>query len=308
MPIKIPDHLPAQKVLESENIFTMNEGRASSQDIRPLRILLLNLMPTKIETETQFLRLLGNTPLQCEIELLQTVTHVAKNISSSYLAAFYKTFEEVKDEKYDGMIVTGAPVEKMPFEEVDYWPELCEIYEWAKSNVYSIMHICWGAQSALYYHYDIPKEQLDEKIFGVFPHRLVDVYHPLLRGFDDEFYMPHSRHTQVLRSDIEKVSDLVILGTSEIAGVSIVASKNGRRFFVMGHPEYDRNTLSAEYFRDVSRGLRPSVPYHYFPNDNPNSIPLLTWRSHANLLFSNWLNYYVYQQTPYDLRALDVIK
>lgn len=308
MPIRIPDKLPAQKILETENIFVMSEERASTQDIRPLRIIILNLMPTKIETETQFLRLLGNTPLQVEIELLQTVTHVAKNVSSAHLNTFYKTLDDVRDEKFDGMIVTGAPVEHLQYEEVDYWQELCEIFKWAKTNVYSTLYICWGAQAALYYYYGIPKHMLEEKMFGIFRHRIVDVYHPLMRGFDDEFCMPHSRHTQILRSDIDSIGELVILGTSDIAGVAVAAAKNGRRFFVTGHPEYDRMTLASEYFRDISRGLHPEIPYNYFPRNNPGSTPVFTWKSHANLLISNWLNYYVYQQTPYDLRALESLK
>lgn len=304
MPIKIPNKLPAQKILETENIFVMAEDRASAQDIRPLRILLLNLMPTKIETETQFLRLLGNTPLQVEVELLQTATHVAKNISPVYLTSFYKTLDQVRGEKYDGMIVTGAPVELMPFEEVDYWPELQAIFDWSRTNVYSTLFVCWGAQAALSHFYGVPKYPLEEKIFGIFRHRIVDVYHPLMRGLDDTFFMPHSRRTQTRRADIEGIGELVTLGLSEQAGVAIVAAKSGRQFFILGHPEYDRMTLANEYFRDVNRKLNPALPANYFPHDNPSSTPLLTWRSSAALLFANWLNYYVYQQTPYDLRTL----
>lgn len=304
MPIKIQNSLPAAKILESENIFVMTEERAVTQDIRPLKIIILNLMPTKIETETQLLRLLGNTPLQVDIELLQTVTHVSKNTSHTHLTTFYRTFDEIKDQKYDGMIITGAPVELLDYEEVDYWDELCEIMEWSKRNVYSTLHICWGAQAALYYHYGIPKYLLPEKLTGVFRHRILDVFHPLMRGFDDRFLIPHSRHTEVRREDIQKHEDLIILATSRAAGVSIVANKSGRQFFVTGHAEYDRNTLANEYFRDVNKGLHPQVPQNYFPGNDPAALPPLTWRSHANLLYTNWLNYYVYQQTPYDLKNL----
>lgn len=275
-----------------------------TQDIRPLKIIILNLMPTKIETETQLLRLLGNSPLQVDIELLQTVTHVSKNTSHTHLTTFYRTFEEIKDQKYDGMIITGAPVELLDYEEVDYWDELCEIMEWSKRNVYSTLHICWGAQAALYYHYGIPKYLLPEKLTGVFRHRILDVFHPLMRGFDDRFLIPHSRHTEVRREDIQKHEDLIILATSRVAGVSIVANKSGRQFFITGHAEYDRNTLANEYFRDVNKGLHPQVPQNYFPGNDPAALPPLTWRSHANLLYTNWLNYYVYQQTPYDLKNL----
>ena len=304
MPIKIQNSLPAAKILESENIFVMTEERSVTQDIRPLKIIILNLMPTKIETETQLLRLLGNTPLQVDIELLQTVTHVSKNTSHTHLTTFYRTFDEIKDQKYDGMIITGAPVELLDYEEVDYWDELCEIMDWSKRNVYSTLHICWGAQAALYYHYGIPKYLLPEKLTGVFRHRILDVFHPLMRGFDDRFLIPHSRHTEVRREDIQKHEDLIILATSRAAGVSIVANKSGRQFFVTGHAEYDRNTLANEYFRDVNKGLHPQVPQNYFPGNDPAALPPLTWRSHANLLYTNWLNYYVYQQTPYDLKNL----
>ena len=304
MPIKIQNSLPAAKILESENIFVMTEERAVTQDIRPLKIIILNLMPTKIETETQLLRLLGNTPLQVDIELLQTVTHVSKNTSHTHLTTFYRTFDEIKDQKYDGMIITGAPVELLDYEEVDYWDELCEIMDWSKRNVYSTLHICWGAQAALYYHYGIPKYLLPEKLTGVFRHRILDVFHPLMRGFDDRFLIPHSRHTEVRREDIQKHEDLIILATSRAAGVSIVANKSGRQFFVTGHAEYDRNTLANEYFRDVNKGLHPQVPQNYFPGNDPAALPPLTWRSHANLLYTNWLNYYVYQQTPSDLKNL----
>ena len=293
MPIKIPDKLPAQAILEAENIFIMSEERAVTQDIRPLRILLLNLMPTKVETETQILRILGNTPLQVEVQLLQTATHVAKNISAAHLTSFYYTLDQVRDQKFDGMIVTGAPVELMEFEEVDYWRELCEIFEWSRTNVYSSLFICWGAQAALYHFYGIQKHLLPEKLVGVFPHHTTNVYHPLMRGLDDVFLMPHSRHTTVLREDIDNTESLVILANSRLAGVSVIASKSGRRFFLSGHPEYDRMTLANEYYRDVNKGLDPKVPYHYFPENNPALAPELSWRSTATILFSNWRNYCV---------------
>ncbi|MDD6488841.1 MAG: homoserine O-succinyltransferase [Clostridia bacterium] len=308
MPIRIQSELPAFKTLESENIFVMTPERAMSQDIRPLKIIILNLMPTKIATETQLLRLLGNSPLQVDVELLQTVTHVSKNTPQEHLTTFYKTFDEVKDQFFDGMIITGAPVELMPYEEVDYWDELCEIMEWSTHNVYSTLHICWGAQAGLYYHYGIPKYNLDEKLSGVYVHRIHDVFHPLMRGFDDKILMPHSRYTGVHRSEIRKHDDLLILASSNIAGVAIVANKNGRQFFVMGHAEYDRNTLANEYFRDRNKGLKPQLPYNYFPGNDPASIPMLTWRSYATILYSNWLNYYVYQQTPYNLSDIKSFK
>jgi homoserine O-succinyltransferase len=304
MPIKIQDALPATKVLEAENIFFMTNTRAVQQDIRPLKIVILNLMPTKVETETQLLRLLGNSPLQVDVELLQMASHVSKNTSAAHLTAFYKTFPEIRDRKYDGMIITGAPVELLPFEEVDYWDELCEVMDWSRRNVYSTLHICWGAQAGLYHHYGIPKYLLPEKLSGVFRHRILDVFHPLMRGFDDRFLIPHSRNTEVRREDIAQHEDLVVLATSRVAGVAIVANKNGRQFFVTGHAEYDRNTLANEYFRDVNKGLHPRVPQNYFPGDDPAALPPLTWRSHATLLYTNWLNYYVYQQTPYDLAEL----
>lgn len=304
MPICIPDSLPAHKILESENIFVMDEGRASHQDIRPLKIALLNLMPKKIETETQLLRLLGNTPIQVEVELVQTVSHVSKNTSPEHLLKFYKSFEEIRDQKFDGLVITGAPVEQIPFEEVDYWQELTTIMEWSKTNVTSTFHICWGAQAALYYHYGIPKRALPEKMFGVFPHRVLIPGHPLLRGFDDEFYAPHSRHTQVLQADIEKVAALEILAVSPQAGVYIAASRDGRQFFVTGHSEYDRTTLDSEYRRDVDKGLPIHPPCHYYRNDDPSQPIVQNWRGHANLLYSNWLNYFVYQITPYDLKDL----
>lgn len=308
MPIKIQSGLPAFKTLESENIFVITHERAATQDIRPLKIVILNLMPTKIETETQLLRLLGNTPLQVDIELLQTVTHVSKNTPHDHLTTFYKTFDEIKDRYFDGMIITGAPVELLPFEDVDYWNELCKIMEWSTHNVYSTMHICWGAQAGLYYHYGIPKYNLDEKLSGVYIHRVQDIFHPLMRGFDDKILMPHSRYTGVHRSEIRKHDELVILASSNIAGVAVVANKNGRQIFVMGHAEYDRNTLANEYFRDRNKGLKPQLPYNYFPGNDPAALPMLTWRSYATILYSNWLNYYVYQQTPYNLSDLKTLE
>ncbi|MEE1138331.1 MAG: homoserine O-succinyltransferase [Acutalibacteraceae bacterium] len=304
MPIKISNELPAHKALESENVFVMTEDRAMSQDIRPLNILILNLMPTKIETETQLLRLLSNSPLQVEVELLQVKSHKSKNTSQEHMLKFYKTFDEIRDKKYDGFIVTGAPVENLEFEEVDYWDELCEILEWSKKNVYSTFHICWGAQAALYYHYGVPKYPLEEKLFGVFPHKCLDPFHPLMRGLDEKFFVPHSRHTENRRSDIALVKDLQIISYSEQAGVHLISDMDCRNFFATGHSEYDRETLAKEYFRDVNKGLDIKVPYNYFPDDDPNMIPPVTWRGTANLLFTNWLNYFVYQRTPYDLSTL----
>ncbi len=305
MPIKIQDGLPALKTLEQENIFVMTNQRATTQDIRPLKIVIVNLMPTKIETETQLLRLLGNSPLQVDIELLQMATHVSKNVSSEHLTAFYKTFDDIKNQYYDGMIITGAPVELLEYEEVDYWEELCQVMDWSKKNVYSTMHICWGAQAAMYHHYGIQKYKLPEKLSGVYTHRVSNIYHPLMRGFDDKILMPHSRYTGVHRSDIQKFDELEILAYSNMAGVSIVANKNGRQFFVLGHAEYDRNTLYNEYYRDVNKGLHPQIPYNYFTGNDTRSMPVLTWRSYATILYSNWLNYYVYQQTPYNLADLE---
>ena len=304
MPIKVQSDLPAIKVLESENIFVMPEDVAIKQDIRPLKIVILNLMPTKIETETQLLRLLGNSPLQIDIELLQMATHQSKNTSSGHLTKFYKVFEEIRNQRFDGMIITGAPVELMEFEDVDYWQELSEIMQWSNHNVYSTFHICWGAQAGLYYHYGIPKYDMEYKLSGIFQHRVLNTNHPLMRGFDDRFMLPHSRYTSVYRKDIQEHPDLEILATSRMAGVSIVCSKDGRKVFVMGHGEYDRNTLADEYFRDVKKGIDPEIPYNYFPEDDINATPPLTWRSNATMLFANWLNYYVYQRTPYDLDDL----
>ncbi|MCM1328503.1 MAG: homoserine O-succinyltransferase [Ruminococcus sp.] len=304
MPINIPNNLPAYTVLNSENIFVKTDADALHQDIRPLRIAIVNLMPKKIETETQLLRLLSNTPIQVDIELIQMASHVTKNTSAEHLTKFYKTFGDVKQEKFDGLIITGAPVEQIPFEEVDYWQELCQIMEWSKSHVYSVLHICWGAQAGLYYHYGIPKYDLPRKMFGVFPHKAEVANHPLLRGFDEVFNVPHSRHTEIRRMDVEKVRDLKILAFSSESGVNVIADREERRFFLMGHFEYDRFTLANEYFRDRDKGLDIQVPKHYFPYDDPSQPPHFNWRAHANLLFSNWVNYCVYQKTPFDLEEL----
>ena len=304
MPIKIDNQLPARHSLELENIFVMPENRAMTQDIRPLHIIILNLMPTKIETETQILRLLSNTPLQVDVELLQVKSHVAKNVSQEHMLKFYKTFDDVKNRKFDGMIVTGAPVEMMPFEEVDYWDELCEIFDWAKTNVYSTYNICWGAQAALYYKYGVPKHILDEKLFGVFKHRPLDLYHPLLRGFSDVYYVPHSRHTETRREDIAEVKDLQILSYSDEAGVHLISDMACRNFFCTGHSEYDSDTLAKEYFRDLKKGMNIKMPYNYLPDNDPRKTPPITWRGVGSLLFQNWLNYFVYQRTPYDLNSL----
>ena len=304
MPIQIPNNLPAAEVLQQENIFVMPEDRAATQDIRPLEIVVLNLMPTKIATETQLSRLLGNTPLQVHLELMHTKSHVAKNTSQEHLLTFYKTFDELKDRKFDGMVITGAPVENIEFEDVDYWQELCEIMEWSKSHVQSTFHICWGAQAGLYYHYGIKKYPLNEKLFGVFEHTKDYPRAILLRGFDDIFWAPHSRHTTVLREDIEAVPGLKILASSEKAGVYAVMSKNGRQIFVTGHSEYDPDTLEKEYLRDKNLGLSIRVPENYYPNDDDTKAPLVRWRGHGNLLFSNWLNYFVYQATPFDISSI----
>lgn len=304
MPIRIPNDLPAASTLQNENIFVMTETRGETQQIRPLEIVLLNLMPTKIATETQLSRLLGNTPLQVNLTLMHTSTYKSKNISEDHLLAFYKTFDELKDRKFDGMVITGAPVEHMPFEEVDYWPELCRIMEWSKTHVHSTFHICWGAQAGLYYHYGINKHQLPEKLFGIYPHSADYKRSILLRGFDDIFYVPHSRHTTVLREDIEKVWDLRIIASSPEAGVYAVQTKGGRQIFVTGHSEYDPDTLRKEYLRDKNLGLPIHPPVNYFPNDDDTQDPIVRWRGHANLLFSNWLNYFVYQTTPYDIMSI----
>lgn len=301
MPIKIPNDLPAVKTLQSENIFVMTEHRAQSQDIRPLKILILNLMPKKIETETQLARLLGNTPLQVEPELMRTSSHQSKNVAEEHLLAFYKTFDEVKENYYDGMIITGAPVELLEFEEVDYWQELTEIFEWSKSHVHSTFHICWGAQAGLYYHYGVKKYPVSEKVFGVFPHVRDHERSILFRGMDDVFFVPHSRHTTIHREDVEKVPELKILASSSEAGVYAISTKNGRQIFITGHSEYDGDTLKNEYLRDLSQGKPIKIPVNYFEDDDPSKPPIVTWRSHANLLYSNWLNYFVYQSTPFDV-------
>ena len=304
MPIKIPNDLPATQTLLNENIFAITETRAITQDIRPLRILVLNLMPTKITTETQLARLLGNTPLQVEMELIHTKTHESKNTPQDHMIAFYKTFDDIKSENYDGMIITGAPVEQMPFEEVEYWEELCEIMEWSKTHVTSVFHICWGAQAGLYYHYGIGKKPLDEKMFGIFPHTVEYKNSMLFRGFDDEFMVPHSRHTTISREEVEDNPRLKILASSEEAGLYAIMSPKGRQIFIMGHSEYDADTLNKEYVRDKNAGLPIKVPKNYFPNDDDTQAPRSTWRSHANLLYTNWLNYFVYQSTPYDIRTI----
>ena len=305
MPIRIDNELPAKQSLEIENIFVMSNKRADTQDIRPLHIIILNLMPTKIDTETQLLRLLSNTPLQVNVDFLQVSSHTAKHTSKSHMDKFYYTFDQIKDRKYDGMIITGAPVEQMSFEEVDYWDELCRIMDWTKTNVYSTFHICWGAQAGLYYHYGIPKRQLPEKLFGVFRHTVEDPNFILFRGFDDEFWVPHSRHTTVLREDIEAVPELKILASSPEAGVYAVKTDQGRQIFLMGHAEYDRDTLRNEYIRDLTAGADIRVPKNYFPGDDPSRKPAVTWRSCAHLLYSNWLNYFVYQTSPYNIRDIE---
>ncbi len=301
MPIQIPNDLPATGILQQENIFVMTENRAVTQDIRPLEIVLVNLMPTKIVTETQLSRLLGNTPLQVRLELVHMKSHVSKNVGQEHLLNFYKSFDEIKHRKFDGMVITGAPVENIPFEDVDYWQELCQIMEWSKTNVHSTFHICWGAQAGLYYHYGIEKRPLPNKMFGVFEHQADYKRSILLRGFDDRFWVPHSRHTTVLREDIERVPGLKILASSDKAGVYAVMSKEGRQIFITGHSEYDSDTLKNEYMRDKNLGLPIAVPENYFPNDDDTADPIVRWRGHANLLFSNWLNYFVYQTTPYDI-------
>ncbi|MCD1260951.1 homoserine O-succinyltransferase [Paenibacillus athensensis] len=303
MPIKVPDNLPAKEILNQENIFTMDESVAYHQDIRPLRIALLNLMPTKETTETQLLRLIGNTPLQVDFVLLHPKTHISKNTSAEHLDMFYKTFDDIKEEKFDGLIITGAPVEQIPFEDVTYWEELQQIMEWSKTNVTSTFHICWAAQAGLYHHFGVPKYPVDHKVFGVFPHTVGVPNTKLLRGFDEVFFVPQSRHTEIRREDIVVHEELEILSESDESGVYIVGTKDGKHIFVTGHSEYDSCTLKAEYERDVKKGLEIAVPRNYFPNDDPTREPRITWRAHANLLFSNWLNYYVYQETPYDLHV-----
>lgn len=305
MPIKIPDNLPATSILEGENIFVMYENRAYTQDIRPLKLLLLNLMPTKIVTETQLLRLLGNSPLQVEVDFIYTASYAPTNTPQEHLIKFYETFDDVRSRNYDGMVITGAPVEQLPFEQVAYWKELCEILEWSQTHAFSTLHICWGAQAGLYYHYGVPKYELPQKMFGIFPHRVLAKHDKLFRGFDDVFHVPHSRHTEIRREDIEKIPVLEILSESELSGVYAVADIGRRQFFLTGHSEYDPLTLKAEYDRDASLGLPIQVPYNYYPGDNPARPPVVSWRGAASLLFANWLNYYVYQETPFDLTALE---
>lgn len=304
MPIRIPNNLPAREILEGENIFVMSEARAESQQIRPLRIGLLNLMPTKITTETQLSRLLGNTPLQVELFLIQVSSHQPKNTPQEHMIAFYQAFEEIENEFFDGFIITGAPVEQMPFEEVEYWPELCRIMEWTKTHVHSTLHICWGAQAALYYHFGVEKIPLEEKLFGVFQHKVLYKNPILLRGFDDEFWVPHSRHTTVRREDIEAIPEIKILAASEEAGLYAMSTQYGHQLFITGHSEYDAQTLNMEYIRDKNAGKSIQIPKNYFPNDDDSQPPMVRWRSHANLLFSNWLNYIVYQTVPYDVMAV----
>lgn len=304
MPIKVQSNLPAIKVLESENIFVMPDDVALRQDIRPLKILILNLMPTKITTETQLLRLLGNSPLQVDIELLQMASHTSKNTSPHHLTTFYKTFKQVKNETFDGLIITGAPVEQLEFEEVDYWDELCEIMEWSKHNVYSTFHICWGAQAGLYYHYGIKKYPLKQKLSGIYRHKVLMPNHPLMRGFDDTFEIPQSRYTGIELDDVKRCPSLELLSVSDEAGAAIMANKTGRQVFITGHAEYDRDTLANEYFRDCNKGINPNIPCNYFPDDDASKTPPMIWRSNATLLYTNWLNYFVYQATPYDLHEL----
>ncbi len=304
MPIKVADALPAKKILKKESIFVMDESRAFHQDIRPLKILILNLMPNKQQTEVQLLRLLSNSPLQVEVSFMHMESHISKNTSRAYLDTFYLTFADVRDQKFDGMIITGAPVETMPFEEVNYWDELKQIMEWTKTNVTSTFHICWGAQAGLYYHYGINKYPLEKKMFGVFAHTKIYDHIDLLRGFDDVFYAPHSRHTEVRAEDIEKAEGIRIIASGKEAGVYIVASSDMRQFFVMGHSEYERNTLANEYFRDKEKGLEIDIPKNYFEDDDPTKQPISLWKAHSSLLYTNWLNYYVYQLTPYDINSI----
>ena len=304
MPIKIPEGLPAGATLEGENIFVMNEFRAEHQDIRPLKIAALNLMPTKITTETQLIRLLSNSSLQIEFTLLQTATHRSTHTSAEHMAAFYKNFDDIRSQNFDGLIITGAPVENLDFDEVNYWDELCEIMEWSRNHVFSTLHICWAAQAGLNFHYGIPKYPLRKKLFGVFEHYALLPNHPIVRGFDEYFLAPHSRHTEVRESDIAEVPELEVVAKSDLAGAYIIAARDSRMLFVTGHAEYDYDTLANEYFRDKAKGLDIDLPYNYFPGDNPSVKPPNVWRGHANLLFSNWLNYFVYQNTPYNLEEL----
>ena len=307
MPIKVQRDLPARAILESENIFIMDEDRAMSQDIRPLEILILNLMPLKEDTELQILRALSNTPLQVDVTFVRVTSHVSKNTSTSHIYKFYEAFEDIKNKKFDGFIITGAPVEQMPFEDVEYWPELCEILEWSKTHVYSTFHICWGAQAGLYYHYGIRKYDLPEKLFGVFPHTVERRSSMLMRGFDDTFMVPHSRHTTIRREEVESCGKLKILASSPQAGIYALSTEGGRQIFITGHSEYDAGTLQKEYLRDKTAGLPIHVPENYFPDDDDTQPPRVTWRSHANLLYQNWLNYFVYQATPYDLDTIEPV-
>ena len=304
MPVRVPVSLPAVETLRSENIFVIDEQRASSQDIRPLRIAILNLMPLKIMTETDLLRLISNTPLQVELDFIDTDSHVSKNTPREHIETFYKKFDDIKHNNYDGFIITGAPVEKVDFEDVDYWQELTEIFAWAKTHVTSTLYICWAALAGLYFHYGIPKYVLDRKISGVFKHHIDDELNPIFRGFDDVFYVPHSRYSEVRRNDIEKVPELKIIAESEESGIYMVMARGGREFFITGHSEYSPNTLDFEYHRDLEKGINPAIPVNYYYNDDPSQQPIVRWRSHANLLFSNWLNYFVYQATPYDIREI----
>ena len=304
MPVRVPVSLPAVETLRSENIFVIDEQRASSQDIRPLRIAILNLMPLKIMTETDLLRLISNTPLQVELDFIDTDSHVSKNTPREHIETFYKKFDDIKHNNYDGFIITGAPVEKVDFEDVDYWQELTEIFAWAKTHVTSTLYICWAALAGLYYHYGIPKYVLDRKISGVFKHHIDDELNPIFRGFDDVFYVPHSRYSEVRRNDIEKVPELKIIAESDESGIYMVMARGGREFFITGHSEYSPNTLDFEYHRDLEKGINPAIPVNYYYNDDPSQQPIVRWRSHANLLFSNWLNYFVYQATPYDIREI----
>ncbi len=307
MPIKTQNDLPAKEILEKENVFVMDENRAVHQNIRQLEIAIVNLMPLKEETEIQILRSLSNTPIQVNVTFIATKSHESTHTSLSHLNKFYQTFDEVRNQKFDGLIITGAPVELMEYEEVDYWEEICQIMEWSRTHAFSTLHLCWGAQAGLYYHYGIPKYRLDKKMFGVFKHYVKNRKVPLVRGFDDIFHAPHSRHTEVRREDIEKCENLTILAESEEAGVFLVIDKTGKQIFVMGHPEYDRLTLDSEYKRDKNKGLPIDVPVNYYPNDDDTQKPLLTWRSHGNILYSNWLNYYVYQDVPYEFINVDLI-
>lgn len=304
MPVRVPVSLPAVEALKTENIFVIDEQRASSQDIRPLRIAILNLMPLKIMTETDLLRLLSNTPLQIELDFIDTDSHVCKNTPREHIETFYKSFDDIRHNNYDGFIVTGAPVEKVDFDEVDYWDELCDIFEWAKTHVTSTLYICWAAFAGLFYHYGVPKHVIEHKISGVFKHHILDPMNPIFRGFDDEFFVPHSRFSEVRRTDIEKVPELSIISESDDAGVYVVMARGGREFFITGHSEYSPRTLDFEYHRDLDKGMNPSIPANYYKNDDPTQKPIVRWRSHANLLFTNWLNYFVYQETPYDIRDI----